>query len=90
MNLKEKLDKEILQQTRNGRDSVYIEVKDLQELGIHTDKEEGRTFVDLVTLQSALKKYEFRTPRFRFYYHKWKIRMWKNYFIKLYFWTIII
>lgn len=61
MNLVEKIENEIYQQTRNGRDTIYIEVNDLREIGIHIDEnKQGREFVDLNILQSALKRYKFR------------------------------
>jgi biotin operon repressor len=61
MDLIEKIENEIYQQTRNGRDTIYIEVEDLRELGIYIDeKKQGREFVDLKILQPALKRYKFR------------------------------
>ena len=61
MNLVEKIENEIFQQSRNGRDNMYIEVEDLKELGIYIDEnKQGRAFVDKSTLQTALKRYKFK------------------------------
>jgi len=61
MNLIEKLEKEILQQTRNGRDTLYMETDDLREIGIHIDEnKQGRVYVDAQSVESALKRYKFK------------------------------
>ena len=60
-NLIEKLDKEITQQTRNGRDTIYVEVEDLKKLGCSTDENKtGRIYVDVNYLRAAIKRYEFK------------------------------
>jgi hypothetical protein len=60
-NLIERLDKEITQQTRNGRNEVYIQVEDLNKLGysISTQKT-GRIYVDVEYLRIAMKRYAFK------------------------------
>jgi len=59
--LLEKLDKEITEQTRNGREDVYIEVDDLNKLGYGIDpKKTGRVYVDVNYLRIAMKRYEFK------------------------------
>ena len=60
-NLIEKLDKEITEQTRNGREDVYIEVEDLNKLGYGIDpKKTGRVYVDVNYLRIAMKRYKFK------------------------------
>ena len=60
-NLLEKLDKEITQQTRNGRKEIYIEADDLRALGYHIDaNKKGRTFIDLSILNEYIKRYKFK------------------------------
>ncbi len=61
MNLIEKLEEEIWQQTRNGRKSIYVEADDLRTLGYNIDKnKKGRTFVDLEELRAYMKRYKFK------------------------------
>ena len=61
MDLLEKLDKEITEQTRNGREDVYIDVDDLNELGYGIDPNKtGKVYVDLNYLRSAIKRYKFK------------------------------
>lgn len=61
INLLEKLEDEIEQQTRNGRASIYVKTEDLKELG-YKKVEEGkeRQFVDYITLRGLMNRYEFR------------------------------
>ena len=61
INLLEKLENEIEQQTRQGRASIYVETEDLKELG-YKKIEEGkeRQFVDYITLRGLMNRYEFR------------------------------
>lgn len=60
-NLIEKLEKEIKEQTKNGREDVYIEVEDLKELGYNFNTEkEGRVFVDVNYLKIRMERYKFR------------------------------
>lgn len=59
--LLERLDKEITEQTRNGRTEVYISVEDLNKLGYGIDPNKtGRAYVDVTYLQLVLKNYKFR------------------------------
>ena len=59
--LLEKLDKEITEQTRNGREDVYIEVDDLNKLGYGIDpKKTGRVYVDVAYLRIAMQRYKFK------------------------------
>lgn len=59
--LLEKLDKEITEQTRNGREDVYIEVDDLNELGYRLDpNKKGRVYVDVGYLKIAMERYKFK------------------------------
>jgi hypothetical protein len=58
----EKLEKEIEQQTRNGRDTVYLKVSDLKELGIEVIAEDERAFIDADFVESKLPQ----TPREKF------------------------
>lgn len=60
-NFIDKLENEIWQQTRNGRDTVYIEVDDLRKLGYHIDSNKsGRVFIDLSILREYIKRYQFK------------------------------
>ena len=60
-NFIEKLKKEIAEQTRNGREDVYIEVDDLNKLGYGIDPNKtGRVYVDVAYLKIAIERYEFR------------------------------
>jgi len=59
--LLEKLDKEIAEQTRNGRTEVYIEVDDLNALGYGIDpNKKGRVWVDVVYLKLLINRYKFK------------------------------
>ena len=61
MNLIEKLEEEIWQQTRNGRTEVYIDADDLRKLGYYIKEEKkGRTFISVTELRSYMKKYKFK------------------------------
>ena len=61
MDLLEKLDKEITEQTRNGRENIYVDVKDLEQLGYKIDKnKQGRIYVDLNILKLYINKYKFK------------------------------
>ena len=61
MNLIEKLENEIWEQTRNGRDRIYVEVEDLKKLGCSTDENKtGRIYVDVNYLRAAIKRYKFK------------------------------
>ena len=61
MELLERLEEEIWQQTRNGRDRIYVEVEDLKKLGCNTDENKtGRIYVDLNYLRAAIKRYKFK------------------------------
>lgn len=59
--LLEKLDKEITEQTRNGREDVYIDVDDLNELGYGIDPNKtGKVYVDVNYLRIVMKRYKFK------------------------------
>ena len=59
--LLEKLEKEITEQTRNGREDVYIEVDDLNELGYKIDPNKtGRVYVDVTYLKIVIQRYKFK------------------------------
>ena len=59
--LLEKLEKEITEQTRNGRKDVYIEVDDLNKLGYGIDpKKTGRVYVDVTYLKIVIQRYKFK------------------------------
>ena len=58
MNILEKLDKEITQQTRNGRDMMYIETSDLEELGMSEFKNKGRVWIKVECLNKLIKLYK--------------------------------
>ena len=60
MNLIEKLEKEIYNQTRNGRKDIYISIEDLEELGYRDIKEGERQYIDINILKSLMKRYEFK------------------------------
>lgn len=61
MKLLEKLEEEISEQTRNGREKVYIEVDDLNELGYNIDpNKKGRVYVDVTYLKIAMQRYKFK------------------------------
>ena len=56
-----RLDKEITQQTRNGREDVYIQVEDLNKLGYGiTSEKTGRIYVDVAYLRIAMRRYAFK------------------------------
>lgn len=60
-NFIERLDKEITEQTRNGREDVYILVEDLNKLGYGIDSnKKGRVYVDVNYLRIAMKRYQFK------------------------------
>lgn len=54
----EKLEKEILKQTRNGRTKVYVLTKDLKELGIDLSTDQERVFIDECKLEMLIKRYK--------------------------------
>ena len=57
----EKLENEIAQQTRNGRDTVYLKITDLKEIGFDIQqKDEERTFISVASVRSMLQKYKFK------------------------------
>ena len=60
INLLEKLEDEIEQQTRNGRAKIYVETKDLKELGYKKIEATERQFIDVITLMGLMRRYEFR------------------------------
>ena len=58
MNILEKLDKEITEQTRNGRDMMYIETSDLEKLGMSEFKNKGRVWIEIDKLNKLIKRYK--------------------------------
>jgi len=54
----EKIKREIKQQTRNGRQSVYLEVADLNELGYNARTVSDRIFVDVNDIIPLIEKAE--------------------------------
>lgn len=61
MDLLEKLEEEIWQQTRNGRKEIYVDADDLRALGYYIKEEKkGRTFINVEELRSYMKKYKFK------------------------------
>ena len=62
MNIEE-IKKEIRQQTRNGRQDIYLKVSDLKELGYDIDTEDERAFVNesiLLPLIAQAEKKNFK------------------------------
>lgn len=62
MDIIKKLDKEITEQSRNGRNEIYIEKKDLRELGKESIGA-GREFIsktELIKLMQNYKKIKFK------------------------------
>ena len=58
--LLDKLDKELTEQTRNGRTEVYIDADDLNQIGINIDEnKKGRTWIDASYLRLTLNRYMF-------------------------------
>lgn len=62
MDILERLDKEIEQQTRNGRNEIYISTDDLEELGMTEFKNKGRVFIPLDKLNMLIDRYKDNTP----------------------------
>ena len=60
MDILEKLDKEITEQTRNGRTEVYLSINDLRTIGMTIIEEDKRTYVDVASVKTAMKRYAFR------------------------------
>ena len=61
MDLLEKLEEEIWQQTRNGRKEIYVDADDLRALGYYIDSnKKGRTFINVEELRNYMKKYKFK------------------------------
>ena len=58
MNLLEKLDKEITQQTRNGRTDIYISTDDLEKLGMSEFRTKGRVWIKADKLNKLIKRYK--------------------------------
>ena len=59
MDIIKKLDKEITEQNRNGRNEIYIEKKDLRELGKESIGA-GREFISKTELIKLMQNYEKR------------------------------
>ena len=62
MNILERLDKEITQQTRNGRTEIYVSTDDLEELGMSKFKNKGRVYIPIEKLNILIDKYKDNTP----------------------------
>ena len=58
MDILEKLDKEITEQTRNGRTGLYISTDDLEELGMTPFENKGRVWIDVSKLNKLIKRYK--------------------------------
>lgn len=52
-----KLKQEIEEQSRNGRDRIYVDTETLKELGVKAECE-GRVFIELSQLNKLIKEYE--------------------------------
>lgn len=58
MNILEKLDKEITQQTRNGRSELYISTDDLEALGMSKFETSGRVWIKIEYLKKLINRYK--------------------------------
>ena len=56
MSILDKLDKQITEQSRNGRQRIYIDKEDLRELGKEVEGE-GREYIDKSELLNLIVKY---------------------------------
>ena len=63
MKLLEKLNKEISEQTRNGREELYISTDDLEELGMSGFKNKGRVWIKEYQLKIIMKAYKEKNIR---------------------------
>ena len=52
----QRVKQEIKHQTRNGRNTVYLKVSDLQELGFDINSDDERVFIDVSEVKSRLPK----------------------------------
>ena len=52
----QRVKQEIKHQTRNGRNTVYLKVSDLQELGFDINSDDERVFIDVSEVESRLPK----------------------------------
>lgn len=56
-----RMEEQYYQQTRNGRQEVYIDADDLNKLGYGIDKNKtGRVYVDARYFKLALNRYKFK------------------------------
>ena len=53
----DKLKKEIEEQSRNGRQNIYVDTETLKELGVKADCE-GRVYIKLSQLERLIEEYE--------------------------------
>lgn len=60
MNVLEKIEKEITEQTRNGRTIMYIHTDDLEQLGMTPFKNRGRVWIEISKLNMLIKDYKER------------------------------
>ena len=58
MDLLKRLDKEITEQTRNGRTEIYISTDDLEELGMSKFETKGRAWVKIDCLNKLINLYK--------------------------------
>ena len=61
MDILEKIDKEIKEQTRNGRTDIYVSTEDLKELGYKHIQEGERQFINIAILENLIQRYKFKT-----------------------------
>lgn len=63
----EKLEEEIEQQSRNGRQTIYVKTSVMNELGVSysTMNGEERVFVDKTRLENLIKQYKKEHTSFR-------------------------
>lgn len=61
MDIIERLERNIIHQTRNGRTEIYISTDDLEQLGMTPFERKGMVFIELNKLNKLMEKYE-NTP----------------------------
>lgn len=58
MNILDKIEKEISEQTRNGREDLYISTDDLEALGMSGFQNKGRVWIKEYQLKIIIKAYK--------------------------------
>ena len=58
MNILEKVEKKIQEQTRNGRTEIYISTDELEQLGMTPFKEKGMVYVNINNLNMLIDTYK--------------------------------